>query len=115
MENKSNADHKNSAPNGAAAYYRENPTAPVRILVSTATHLVPGDGFFARTDFMANLISQHHWNYDFEWKCDRFESYNADFGYDNRACYFLFDHGQSPVGNDDVVPILWYRWTGQTL
>lgn len=109
------ANCKNSAPEDAAAHFRENPTAPVRILVSTATHLVPGNGFFERTDFIGNLISQHHWNHDFEWNHDRFETYNADFGYDNRTCYFLIDHSQSPDGNDDVVPILWYRWTGKTL
>jgi hypothetical protein len=115
MDNKNNADNKNSAPEGAAAYFRENPTVPVRILVSTATHLVPGDGFFARTAFIGNLISQHLWNHDFEWGRDRFEAYNAKFGYDNHSCYFLIDHGQSPDDNDDAVTILWYRWTGETL
>jgi hypothetical protein len=115
MENKNNADHKNNALEGVAAYFGGNPTAPARILVSTATHLVPGDGYFAKTEFMQNLISQYHWSRDFEWSSDRFEAYNAEFGYDNRTCYFLIDHGQSPDGNDDVVPILWYRWTGESL
>ena len=64
---------------------------------------------------MGNLISQHHWNRDIEWSRDRFEAYIAEFGYDNRACYFLVDHGQCPDGNDDAVPILWYQWTGETL
>ncbi|KAI1503842.1 hypothetical protein F5X99DRAFT_406522 [Biscogniauxia marginata] len=109
MEHESKADDENSA----AAHFRRNPTAPVRILVSTATHLVPGDGFVARTDFIANLISQYHWNHAFKWGHDRFESYNADFGYDNRTCYFLIDHGRAP--DNDAVPILWYRWTGESL
>ncbi|KAK3935336.1 hypothetical protein QBC46DRAFT_218836, partial [Diplogelasinospora grovesii] len=90
-------------------------TPPVRILVSTATHLVPGDGYFERTAFIANLISRHHWNRGMEWRRDRFQAYNADFGYDNRVCHFLIDHGESPDGDDDAVPILWYRWTGESL
>jgi hypothetical protein len=61
-----------------------------------------------------NKISQYHWGRDFE-DSDRFEAYNAQFGYDNRPCHFLLDHGQSPNGNDDVVPLLWYKWTGKSL
>ncbi|KAI0012607.1 hypothetical protein F4779DRAFT_567318 [Xylariaceae sp. FL0662B] len=96
MENKNDADN-NDTPEDTAAYFRENPVAPVRILISTATHLVPGDDFIARTDFIANLVSQYHWNHDFEWGRDRFDTYNADFGYDNRRCI-----GLSMVGKDTV-------------
>ncbi|KAI1124635.1 hypothetical protein F5Y10DRAFT_24338 [Nemania abortiva] len=106
---------KNIAPEGARTYLRDNPTAPVRILVSTATHLVPGDEYFTKTDFMRNLVCQHHWDHDFEWDHDRFTAYNAEFGYDNVACYFLIDHGQSSNATKDGVPILWYRWTGKSL
>jgi len=113
MESENTADHENM-PECRSAYFKEDSTAPVRILVSTATHLVPGDGFFERTAFMRNLIGQYHWNRDFK-DCDRFEAYNATFGYDNRKCYFVLDHGQSPDGNDEIVPILWYRWTGTLL
>ena len=100
---------------GIAAHCRENLTMPIRKLVSTTTHLVPGDEYFAKTEFIQNLICQYHWDRDFKWGSDRFEAYNAVFGFDNRPCYFLIDHGQSPDGNDDVVPILWYRWTGDSL
>jgi hypothetical protein len=114
MEKQDSADHKVDAPAGVA-YFRENKTAPVRILVSTATHLVPGSDYIERTEFLQNYISRYHWGCDFEEEDDRFDSYNAEFGFDNRACYFLLDHGQSPDGNDDMVPILWYRWTGTSL
>lgn len=114
MESDNTADHE-KPPECGSAYFKEHPTAPVRILVSTATHLVPGDGFFERTEFMRNLISQYHWCHDFDRDRDRFEAYNATFGYDNRKCYFLLDHGQSPDGNDEIVPVLWYKWTGTLL
>lgn len=95
--------------------FLDNPTAPVRILVSAATHLVPGDGWCARIEFMQNAISRHHWDREFEVGSDRFESYNAQFGYDNRTCYFLLDHGESPKCDDAKVPVMWYRWTGKLL
>ncbi|KAH8586956.1 hypothetical protein B0O99DRAFT_602060 [Bisporella sp. PMI_857] len=106
MENRDNVDCENNPPESVAAYWRENPANPVRVLVSTATHLVRGEGYLAKTRFMQNLISQYHWSRDFEWDRDRFGAYNAEFGYEKRLCYFLIDHGQSPTGNDDDVPIL---------
>lgn len=116
MKVESIMSHDSSAPEceSEAAHWRENPTAPVRILVSTATHLVPGDGFLERTEFISNAISQHHWKCDMDWKADRFMSYYADFAYDNRTCYFVVDHGRIP-SEDVPVPILWYRWTGDSL
>ncbi|KAK3371858.1 hypothetical protein B0T24DRAFT_511652, partial [Lasiosphaeria ovina] len=86
---------------------------PVRILVSTAVHLIPGIGFFGRNEYMQNLISQYHWKRDFE-DSDRFLVYNTGFS-SNRRCYFLLDHGQSPDDNDEAIPILMYWWTGESL
>ena len=111
-EHKTNLDDENMTPDARAAYLREAPSAPVRILISTKTHLVPGDGYFAKTTFIQNTVSQYHWNCDFDWSCNRFNTYDAKFGFDNQNCYFLIDHG---ISNDDSVPVLWYKWTGVSL
>ncbi|KAH8586926.1 hypothetical protein B0O99DRAFT_602086 [Bisporella sp. PMI_857] len=107
MEKQDSVDHTVDVPMGVA-YFRENRKAPVRILVSTATHLVPGNSFIERIRLLQNFISQYHWGCDFK-KGDRFESYNAEFDFDNRAYYFVLDYGQSPDSNDDKVPILCIR------
>ncbi|KAI1119827.1 hypothetical protein F5Y10DRAFT_149315 [Nemania abortiva] len=90
-----------------------NSEGPKRILVRTKTHLVPGDDYGARCTYMLNRICQHHWNRDFVFGKDRWNSYGTQFGYDNRTCYFLVDYGRS--ASDDDVPILWYEWTGESL
>ncbi|KAI1106809.1 hypothetical protein F4804DRAFT_299893 [Jackrogersella minutella] len=107
-------ESENNADEDYAAYYRENPKAPVRILVSTATHLVLGTEYHEKISFMSDLICRHFWNCGFNSGLNRLSSYNDLFGYDNLACYFLFDHGLAPDNNDDAVPILWYRWTGES-
>lgn len=94
---------------------RKAPTGPVRILVTTATHLVPGDGYEWKLIFITNQICQYHWARDYDPSIDRWTSYGAQFGYDNRKCYILLDHGNDAPENDDDIPILWYRWTGDSL
>ncbi|KAJ8120981.1 hypothetical protein O1611_g10220 [Lasiodiplodia mahajangana] len=86
-----------------------NSERPKRILVRTKTHLVPDDDYGARCYFMLNRICQHHWSRDFLFGEDRWNSYGTQFGYDNRTCYFLVDHGRS--ASDDDVSVLWYEWT----
>ena len=61
---------------------------------------------------MQNLICQHHWNRDFQDR-DRWDAYGAKFGYSNRNCFFLLDHGETD--DDSTVPILRYHWTGKYL
>ena len=78
----------------------ENLIGPIRILVQTKTSLVPGEGYHERCMFMLNTICQHHWNRDFDLAQDRWNVYGAQFGYDNRDCYFLIDHGQSLSDKD---------------
>jgi hypothetical protein len=99
-------------PKGTAPPLEENPTGPKRILVQTKTHLVPGGDYGERCYFILDRICQLHWNRDFVFGEDRWNSYGARFGYDNRTCYFLVDHGQSI---DDDVPVVWYQWTGKSL
>ena len=90
-----------------------SPEPPVRILVQTLTHLVPGNDSFERTDLILNRICQHHWNCDFSAPKFRWASYNTQFAINNRRCFFLIDYGESQ--NDDDVPVLSYEWTGDTL
>lgn len=89
------------------------PEPPVRILVQTLTHLVPGNDNFERTDFILNRICQHHWNCDFSVPKFRWAAYNDQFAFNNRRCFFLVDYGESQ--NDDDVPVLSYKWTGESL
>ncbi|KAK3936693.1 hypothetical protein QBC46DRAFT_394382 [Diplogelasinospora grovesii] len=105
-----------SIPEKSAAPPPERSEGPVRILVQTKTHLVPGEDYLSKRMFMANLICQRHWNRDFDSEShnDRGYLYGGVFGQDNRRCYFLVDHGQHS-GNDDDVPVLWYEWTGESL
>jgi hypothetical protein len=90
------------------------PTRPIRILVQTKTHLVKGDDWGWKCLHMRDIICQHHWNRNFDSSQDRWSTRGTHFGYDNRDCYFLVDHGHS-ANNDDGVPILWYQWTGEAL
>ncbi|KAK2739594.1 hypothetical protein FQN57_006556 [Myotisia sp. PD_48] len=89
------------------------PDPPIRILVETVTGLVPGKGDFDRTFFILDHICQYHWNCDFKTPEFRWMSYNAFYAFPNKRCFFVVDHGKSE--NDDDVPILCYRWTGEAL
>lgn len=86
---------------------------PVRVLVQTLTHLVPGTDGLERSFFILNLVCQHHWNCDFQTPKFRCSSYNDFFAFNNRRCFFLVDYGESQ--NDDDVPVLSYAWTGESL
>lgn len=89
---------------------------PVRVLVQTKTHLVPGEDHNAKWQFMTNQIALHHWGSKFQ-KDDRCNEYGTQYAYKNRRCFFLVDHGTSPIGSDDPfhVPIVRYEWTGEEL
>lgn len=88
---------------------------PVRILVQTVTHLVPGDEYAERVEYMRNLICQHHWKRDFDRDQDRWNVYGHHFGLRNRNCYFLIDHGHVDGESCTDPPVLWYKWTGESL
>lgn len=92
--------------------------SPVRVLVQTQTHHVPGDKsteYGERYDAMLNLICQHVWQRDFDKFRERHWNYHCHFALDNVECWFLIDHygpDQSPAPDP---PIIWYRWTGTEL
>ena len=90
-------------------------STPLRVLVQTKTHLVLGENLEAdyatKVDFMKNLICRHLWNRDFDKRRERWNSHGDQFGYSDRDCWFLIDHGDSV----DEPPVLWYKWTGESL
>jgi hypothetical protein len=91
---------------------------PVRILVQTATQLVPGDksmDFGERVDAMVKAICHHVWQRDYDFLRERQWMHGCEFAIDNRPCWFLIDHhGPDPVPIPDP-PVVWYKWTGTDL
>lgn len=90
-----------------------SPKPPVRVLVQTLTHLVPGEGSHIKTWYILNMVCQKYWNCDFQAPKFRWASFDAEFAFPNRRCFFLLDYGESE--NDDLVPIIALEWTGEIL
>ncbi|KAH6615994.1 hypothetical protein B0J18DRAFT_484807 [Chaetomium sp. MPI-SDFR-AT-0129] len=91
-------------PTSAAAVDATNTTdhdSPVRVLVQTQTHHVPGDKstrFGERFDAMLSLICQHVWQREFDKFRERPWDYHCHFALDNVECWFLVDHhGPHPI------------------
>ncbi|KAI5456677.1 hypothetical protein BGZ63DRAFT_417646 [Mariannaea sp. PMI_226] len=83
----------------------ENSAGKVRILLQTFTHLVPGSD-----------LPQHLWKRDFDSAQERIIPYRDHFGLDKIECFFLFDHhGHDHTVPEEKVPVLWYKWTGESL
>ncbi|KAL2126471.1 hypothetical protein VTI74DRAFT_846 [Chaetomium olivicolor] len=95
---------------GAAAAAAEH-DRPVRVLVQTKTHLVPGDKsteFGERVSAMENMICQHVWQRDYDRHRERAWHYGCKFALENIECWFLVDHhGPDPSPSPDP-PVLWY-------
>ncbi|KAI0399362.1 hypothetical protein F4802DRAFT_590067 [Xylaria palmicola] len=95
---------------------------PVRILVETSTHLVPGRLHGERVQRMRNVICQYHWRRDFDDGKDRCYVYGlggkgpggGGGGGQPRVCFFMVDSGETASRNENP-PILRYRWTGEDL
>ncbi|KAL6806921.1 hypothetical protein GGI42DRAFT_319708 [Trichoderma sp. SZMC 28013] len=89
--------------------------AKVRIFLESATHLVPGRDRDEKLSFIKNLVCQRHWRRDFEWNQERMYP-DGDFGLKNRRCFFLIDHhGHDHTVQEEKVPVIWYKWTGEFL
>ena len=42
--------------------------------------------------------------------------YGDDFGLEYSKCFFLIDHhGLDHLVQEEEVPVVWYRWTGESL
>jgi hypothetical protein len=99
----------------AAAANTDDLDIPVRILVQTQTHLVPGDRsteFGERYDAMVSLICQHVWQRRYDKFRERVWNYHCYFALDNVECWFLIDHHGPDPSPPPEPPIVWYRWTG---
>jgi hypothetical protein len=91
---------------------------PVRILVQTQTHLVPGDRFTEfgeRFDAMVDLICQHVWQRRYDKFRERVWNYHCHFAVDNVECWLLVDHHGPDPSPPPQPPVIWYRWTGTEL
>ncbi|KAH8685143.1 hypothetical protein BGZ61DRAFT_356160 [Ilyonectria robusta] len=93
-----------------------NSTGKVRILLQTITHLVPGSDRPEKLAFIQNTVCQHHWKRDYDFAQERWYPYRDYFGLKNRKCFFLIDHhGHDHTIQEEKVPVLWYKWTGESL
>ncbi|KAL2171279.1 hypothetical protein VTG60DRAFT_3385 [Thermothelomyces hinnuleus] len=123
------ASHKGSyAEQAQSSSTDDTPLAqhgtPLRVLVQTKTHLIPGDqsaDFGQRFRVMQNLICQHIWRRDFDRTRERIWS-KGEFALDDHDCWFLVDYhgaGRDPAEDRDPPdpdpPMLWYNWTGTEL
>ena len=100
----------------AAPQPEANSAGKVRILLQSATHLVPSDDREEKLDFVKNVVCQHHWQRDFDRTQERRYPHGDDFGPKNRKCFFLIDHhGHDHTAGEEKVPVLWYKWTGESL
>ncbi|KAL2147268.1 hypothetical protein VTI28DRAFT_10258 [Corynascus sepedonium] len=87
---------------------------PLRVLVQTKTHLVPGDKFTEfrqRFEAMRRMICHHVWGRDFDRFRERFWS-KGEFDLNDRDCWFFVDHCDPSSELDPNLPLLRYRWTG---
>lgn len=91
-------------------------TGKMRILLQTVTHLVPGNDYGEKITFIQNLVRHHQWQRDYDVDQERWYPYRDYFGLPNRRCFFLIDHhGHDHTVEEEKVPMLWYRWTGEAL
>lgn len=94
-------------------------TGKLRVLLQTRTHLLPGDDREERLTFMRNTVCQHVLNRDFDRAQERWFPYRDHFGLHDCECFFLIDHhgyDHTTTGaEEEEVPVLWYKWTGESL
>ncbi|KAJ4412492.1 hypothetical protein N0V82_008761 [Gnomoniopsis sp. IMI 355080] len=88
---------------------------PMRVLVRTLTHLVPGADANEKFMSMCHRISKHQWGYEFSPIDTNVIIQGGEFGYNSRPCWFLLDHGEHPTGSHDpsLVPMKVYHWDGE--
>lgn len=66
--------------------------------------------------FIENVVCQRHWKRDFDWNQKRMYPYGDDFSLKNRNCFFLIDHhGHDHAVQEGKVPVIWYKWMGESL
>ena len=91
---------------------------PVRVLVQTKTHLVPGDkstSILVRIHAMNDMICDLVWQRHYDRHRERAWDYKCEFAVDNVECWFLVDHHGPDSSLPPDPPVLWYKWTGTEL
>ena len=89
---------------------QEDPSEAVRVLVQTRTHLLRGENYYDKLNFILDMVCEFLWGRFFLPQKDRFHVYGPPFSRINRRVHFLVDHGQAY--DDSTVPVLWYRYNG---
>lgn len=92
--------------------------SPVRVLVQTYTHLVPGEARPHKLEFLRDTIAGRVLKTKHNRSTAHMHVYDDMFAIPGRQCFFLYDYAAAPVGDDvadDDIPLLWYRWTGEQL
>jgi hypothetical protein len=106
------------ATTAAAAAPEDEDDQPVRVLVQTRTHLVPGDksnDFGERISTMEHKICQHVWQRDLDCRRERGWQYGCTFALHDVECWFLVDnHGPDPGPAATADPPV-LTWTGTEL
>lgn len=93
-----------------------NPASKLRILLQTITHLVPGFDREEKLNFFTNKICQLHWKRDVDFDQHRIWLSGDNFGLKNMECLIIIDHhGCDHTIEEEKVPVVWYRWTGEYL
>ncbi|PYH34511.1 uncharacterized protein BO87DRAFT_396804 [Aspergillus neoniger CBS 115656] len=87
---------------------------PIRILVDTRIHLLPGDTNEDRNTFLINHICHLHWHTEFIPSKHRRYAFSTErYPIESTRCLFLVDCGQTASKEEDEdVPVVYYKWTG---
>ncbi|GKZ85405.1 hypothetical protein AnigIFM56816_011176 [Aspergillus niger] len=90
---------------------------PIRILVDTRIHLLPGDTNEDRNSYLINHICQLHWHTRFTpTKYRRYAFSTERYPTESTRCLFLVDYGHTASKEEDEdVPVVYYSWTGENL
>lgn len=95
-----------------------SPAGKVRVLIQTVTHLVPGNDRGEQLRFLENKVCQLHWGRDFDRAQERIYAYHDhdDFGLKKVECFFIIDHRGHDHATEEVrAPVVFYKWTGESL
>ncbi|KAK2757938.1 hypothetical protein FQN54_004344 [Arachnomyces sp. PD_36] len=91
----------------ATASQGQYPSGPLRLLVSSWPHLVPGNN---KMNFLEQGVCRHHFNRRFVHSQFRVSASNCDNRREKERCHVLLDYGEAD--NDDDVPVVSYEWNG---
>lgn len=98
---------EDAAPRG----FDQDSAGPVRVVVTTLTHLVPGPKNL-RHSFLLDGVCKHHFGCILDSTQYRLCS-SGELDRDGERYHLLVDYGESL--NDDDARVVSYQWTGDSL